>query len=293
MHNKKGARINDGDFALYMRLFGYFDIRESEHMELLGVLVKIILTHAANAIQMATTVEDLGQKFGEISLSKGKERAQDDPRPELFISGRQSMGGGRASSHSSSGRVSPSPGPRERSSNPTAVDSQVRRRDASRGPPSNLTGPTLPHHRNDELRPMTPRQADQRPPHDFPRSSANRTSSGGRHLPTGHDARPIPPHPDPSQRVRSSHRSSSTSSSDESESYSRISRSPLTYPERAMQRAAPVLRSTSSSPLRHGQSVRPSANHSSPADRSAAPRRPPLYPTGQGRSDSRSSERRD
>lgn len=126
LHNKKGVYINDGDFALRMNVFGEFNIQNPDQMELLGVLVKVILTRAANAVRMASSIEDLGQEFGEISLSKVKERAPDDTQADTLISGRPSIGGGRASPQSSSRSSSPTPGPVLRGRNLPAADPQVR-----------------------------------------------------------------------------------------------------------------------------------------------------------------------
>jgi hypothetical protein len=286
LRNKKGVNIDDKDFALLMKMFGYFDTRVAAHMELLGVLVKVILSHAANAIR-TTTMGDLGQEFIQMNISKGKERAQDDPQAETSMWGKSRTGGGRTPSQSPSRSSTPTPGGLERGRNSPVADSRVRRRDGSQAPPSALSGIAPSNYGNDGMGPMTPRQADRRPYSNSRASPANRPSSGGNNMPTARDARPIPVHPDPAQRVGSSHRSSSASSN-ESESTSRRSRSPLTGPERAMERAA-VPRSMSSSPLRHGQPVRPSANHGSPADRGQGLRRPPLYPTSERHSDSPSS----
>jgi hypothetical protein len=46
--------IND-DFALSMRMFGPFNIWDADHMILLGAVIKVILTHAANSIRASSS----------------------------------------------------------------------------------------------------------------------------------------------------------------------------------------------------------------------------------------------
>lgn len=117
LHAKNGVRINDTDFALHMKVFGEFDTRDSAQMHLLGVLVRVILTHAANAIRMASRMDDLGQALAETSLSKGKGRARDDDhQSEMWRPRRLSVGEGTASSesHSASRPNTPCPDPVDR-----------------------------------------------------------------------------------------------------------------------------------------------------------------------------------
>ena len=92
-----------------MKMFGPYDTSKSAHMELLGVLVKVILTHAANAVKTASTLEDLGRDFASMNVSKGKERAPGDSLAEMSMSGRPPTEDGRVSSESSSRGSSPTP----------------------------------------------------------------------------------------------------------------------------------------------------------------------------------------
>lgn len=103
LRNKRAIDINNEDCFLRMRLFGYFDIRDSSHMKLLGVLVNVILTHAADEVHAASTMVDLEQDFKSISISKSKERTSDDPQTESSGQSRRAAGGMVSRSPSRSG----------------------------------------------------------------------------------------------------------------------------------------------------------------------------------------------
>lgn len=54
LHNPDKVNIND-DFTLTMRMFGDYDTTKPGDMELLGVLVKVILTHAAQSVRTSSS----------------------------------------------------------------------------------------------------------------------------------------------------------------------------------------------------------------------------------------------
>ena len=70
------VKIDDGKFALSMKMFGPFNIDKQEHMILLGALVKVMFTHAANSIKLSSS----GSSFPKNDPSRGIEQLEREMR---------------------------------------------------------------------------------------------------------------------------------------------------------------------------------------------------------------------
>jgi hypothetical protein len=83
LHQRNNVAIDD-DFYLSMCMFGPFLITNGDHMKKLAPLIKVVLTHAAKAVQESSSVDhDLAEILPKLHLEPSiKGKAKDEPQGE-------------------------------------------------------------------------------------------------------------------------------------------------------------------------------------------------------------------